>query len=248
MSTGVKVALIGCGVLFVVVIVAFGVGGYFVKRFVGEGIDAVKNVAGSDDSEYGKKVAELQKEYPFNPSSDGVITDDQLQRFLNVRKALYGVYQNHAAELEKLKNSSNPDFGSAIKGFSMIKDLRVAQAQALQEQHMSPDEYKYMVSEIYVTWATKVTKDVAPAMASAAEGLKKSLDQLDHQLADPNLSETAKEQLKRTKETLQSQLDAVPKNVDKELESVPKQNIELFTKYQKEIAKYSMAGLELIGF
>jgi hypothetical protein len=248
MSTGVKVALIGCGLLFVIVIAAFGVGGFFAKKFIGEGIDAVKNAAGTDDSEYGKKVAELQKEYPFTPPSDGVITNHQLQRFLNVRKALYGVYHEHAAELEKLKNTSNPDLGSAVKGFSMIKDLRSAQAKALAEQHMSPDEYKYMVSAIYVTWATKVTKDVEPAMASAAEGFKKSLDQLDHQLADPNLSETAKEQLKKTKEAVQSQLDAIPKNVDKELESVPKQNIELFTEYQKEIAQYSMAGLELIGF
>src|SRR5262245_18039552 len=144
MTTGVKIALIGCGVLFIGAIIAVGVVGYLGKKFVSEGIDAVKNAAGTDDSEYGKKVAELQKEYPFNPPADGVITENQLQRFLNVRKALYGVYQNHSAELVKLKNSQNPDFGSVVKGFSMIKNLRATQAQALADQHMSPDEYKYM--------------------------------------------------------------------------------------------------------
>jgi hypothetical protein len=248
MSTGIKIALIGCGLLFVIVIVGFGVGGYLLKKYVGEGVETVKNVVGSEDSEYGKKMAELAQEYPFTPPSDGVITDNQLQRFLNVRKSLFSIYKNHESEFAKLKDSQNPDLGSAMKGFSMMKELRVAQAKALEEQHMSLEEYRFMVTTVYVTWATKATKEVAPMMNSTAEGLKKSIEEIDKQLADSNIPETAKEQLRQTKESMQSQLDSIPKEIDKQLEGLPQANIDLLTRYQKEVEKYYMAGLEYIGF
>jgi hypothetical protein len=78
-----------------------------------------------------------------------------------------------------------------------MKDMRLTQAKALQDQHMSLDEYRFMVTAVYLTWATKVTKDVAPMMDSAAEGLKKSIGELDKQIADSNIPESAKEQLKK---------------------------------------------------
>lgn len=248
MSTGVKVVLIGCGLLFVIAIIAFGVGGYFVKRYVGEGIETVKNVVGSDDSEYGKKIAELSQEYPFTPSSDGVITEDQLQRFLNVRKSLYSIYKNHESEFAKLQDPKGPGFDTALKGFSMMNELRKAQAGALEAQKMSMEEYRYMVTTVYVTWASKATQDVVPAMNSAAEDLKKSIEDINKQIADSSIPEAAKEQLRQTKQMMQSQLDSIPQNVDKQLEGVPQANIDLLKRYQKEIEQYYMAGLEYIGF
>ncbi len=248
MSTGVKVVLIGCGLLFVIAIIALGVGGYFAKKYVGEGIESVKNVIGSEDSEYGKKVIELSQKYPFTPPSDGVITENQLQRFLNVRKSLYSIYKNHEGEFAKLQDPKGPGVDTAFKGFSMMNELRKTQTDALEAQKMSMEEYKFMVTTVYVTWATKATKDVAPAMNSAAEDFKKSIESIDSQIADSSIPEAAKEQLRRTKEMMQSQLDSIPQDVNKQLEAVPQANIDLLTRYQKEIEQYYMAGLEYIGF
>jgi hypothetical protein len=99
-STGLKIALIGCGLLLIICVVALGVGGYFAKKWLGEGVETVKNITGSEDSHYGKKIAELNQQYPFTPSPDSLITDKQLQRFLNVRKSLFMVYKNHEANLK----------------------------------------------------------------------------------------------------------------------------------------------------
>jgi hypothetical protein len=250
MSTGVKIALIGCGLLFVIAIAIFGVGGYFAKKYIGEGIESVKNVAGTEDSEYGKKGAELTKDYPFTPPSNGIITENQLQRFLNVRKSLYEIYRNHEAEFKDLQNQSNQSgFGTAMKGFSLMNELKKTQLEALTEQHMSPDEYRYIVTMVYTTWGSKLANDAKPAANNAVEGLQKSIEELDKQIADPNTPDVLKEQLKKTKEAMEFQIKSYSEiaNADAST-SVAQTNIDLFNKYQKEITKYQMGGLEYLGF
>ena len=249
MSTGVKIALIGCGLLVVVAIVVFGVGGYFAKKYLNQGIESVKNVAGSEDSEYGKKIAELSKEYPFTQPSDSTITENQLRRFLNVRKALFDIYKNHETELKNLQNQNDQGFDTAMKGFSMMSDLRKTQAEALAKQRMSPEEYKYILTMVYTTWGSKLASDAKPAAQSTVEGLKKSIEEVDKQIADPNVPDAIKEQLKTTRETMESQLQSLSglANMDKS-ESVPQSNIDLFNKYEKEIQRYQMSGLEYLGF
>jgi len=254
-STGVKVVLAGCAVIGIGFVVAVGVGGYFVKKKVGEKFKEVKNMAGVQDSDYGKRTEELKTQYPFTPPSNGIITESQLTRFLTVRKSVHETYKQYEAEFKKMSETENPGLAAPLKGLKMWNDIHMKQVSALEQQKMSPDEYSYIAAEIYKTWLAKGTREAMKHETfsdASTDGLKKSIADLDKQIQDPNTNEEVKKQLQKVKESLETQLKSIPENeqirqMDAQLESVPKENIELFTKHQKEIEQYSMAGLEFIG-
>ncbi len=256
MGTGSKIFLIGCVVVLVVCGIAIVGGGWFVKNWFSEKAKTVENLAGSKDSEYGKKSAELRKEYPFTPPANNLITEDQFNRFISVRKAMYGVYQRNEAQFKEMEKNKESGLSGALKGLELLNDIRKAQIEALEQQRMSPDEYTYVVTAVYKTWfakgAREALKDQGTATQAAAENLKKSIAEIDKQLQDPNTPEEAKKQLEATKQQLETQLQSIPQNtelkqIDNELASIPKENIDLFSRHEAEIKQYSMSGLELIG-
>lgn len=255
MASGVKVVLIGCAVIGIGIVVAIGVGGYFVKKKVGEKIKEVKNVTGAQDSDYGKKTEELKKQYPFTPPASGIITEPQLMRFLAIRKSVYEKYKQYEADFKKMAETEKPGFDAPLKGLKMWNDIHMVQAQALEQQKMSPDEYSYVATSVYKTWLAKGARETMKQESfseASADALKKSIAELDKQIQNPGTNEEVKKQLQQVKEGLETQLKSLPENqqikqMDAQLESVPKENIALFTKHQKEIEQYSMAGLELIG-
>ncbi len=255
MASGVKVVLVGCAVIGIGIIVAIGVGGYFVKKKVGEKIEEVKNMTGSQDSDYGKKTEELKKRYPYTAPSSGIITESQLTRFLTIRKSVYETYKKYEADFKKMSEAGNPGLDAPLKGIKMWNDVHMVQTQELEKQKMSPDEYSYIATGVYKTWFAKGTREAMKHESfsdASADGLKKSIAEIDKQIQDPSTNEEVKKQLQSVKEGLESQLKSIGENqpikeMDEQLASVPKENIELFTKHQKEIEQYSMAGLELIG-
>ena len=195
MTTGVKIA-IGCGVALVlgvmVVAVAVFSGAYWLKS-------KTEEFTGNEN-----RIEELQKKAnttPFDRPADGVIREDRLVKFLDVRKRVFGVYEMHRATLEGMGQKKEGDLGDVAKGFSVVNEIRMAQAQALADVGMSEDEYTFMVEQVYKTaWAAEVAKE-------AAEKARENASDMD----------------------------------------VPPANIALFRKYEAEIKKYAMGGLEWIG-
>jgi hypothetical protein len=182
-GTGGKIA-IGCVVVVVVLgivtIVALGGLAFWAKgkaeQFTGEQ----------------SRIEELQRKANanrFTPPADGTIREDRLQKFLDVRKRVYAVYEQHKTELDEMGKKKESDFGDVRKGFVLINELRLAQAQGLADAGMSDDEYRFIVDQVYRTmWAET----------------NKSTD-------------------------------------------VPAANLALFRKYEADIKKYAMGGLEWIG-
>ena len=98
------------------------------------------------------------------------------------------------------------DFGDVRKGFALINELRLAQAQALADLGMSEDEYRFLVEQIYKSmWASEAARSAATPAAGAS--------------SSPSSAQT----------------------------DVPPGNIVLFRKYEADIKKYAMGGLEWIG-
>lgn len=254
-STLLKVFLIGCIGLVVIAVVAFTAMFYYGKKWVKEKAEKIENVGGGENSEYGKRATKLKEEHPFTAPEDRVITESQLVRFLAVRKAVYGVYKQHEPEMKALENQ-NQGFSEAMKGLELINELKLVQVKELENQNMSPDEYTYIVTAVYSSWFAKAAKEGLKEHANytdaANDALQKQIDELDKQIQDPNTPEESKEQLQQLKDTLETQKktlgsDESLKQADTALENVPQANIDLFTKYQDEIQKYSMAGLEFVG-
>ncbi len=254
-SKGLKIALIGCAAVIVIGIVAVGVGTYWVKTKIAQKVETVKNMAGTEDSEYGKKAAELKKDYPFKPPATGIISENELNRFLQVRQAMFGVYKKYEPQFKDLEKKKQAGLSDIMNFGDMMNEVRIAQVNALQDQKMSPDEYTYMVTSIYKTWYAKGMKDMLKGgtlTGQSADTLKLQIAMLDQQLLQANLPDEQKKALQDTRTQLQTQLDGLGQNkelqqADAELASVPKENLDLFSRHQKEIEQYSMSGLEFLG-
>jgi hypothetical protein len=158
-GTGGKIA-IGCGIAVVlagiVTIVALGGLAFWVKG-------KAEQVTGEQ-----RRIEELQRKanaHRFTPPADGTIREDRLQKFLEVRRRVYAVYERHKTELDEMGKKKQTDFGDVRKGFALINELRLAQAQALADVGMSEDEYRFLAEQVYRTMSAEANKstDVPPA-------------------------------------------------------------------------------------
>ena len=257
MTTGVKIA-IGCGVALIVgiIVVAVGIGGaaYWAKGKVDE-------MAGHES-----RIEELQKKAnanAFERPADNVIREDRFVRFLDVRKRVFGVYEKHQPALEAMKDKKQGDWGDVTKGFSVINEIRLAQAEALADLGMSEDEYTFMVEQVYKTaWASEIQKStgkqpsaaMGEAFAKAQEAMqqaqreaaraKESADRADDEATEEQAEDAAKAAEDGTQDLGRAAQEAREAGAQMD---VPQQNIELFRKYEADIKKYAMGGLEFIG-
>ncbi len=265
MTTGVKIA-IGCGVALIlgimVVAVAVFSGAYWLKG-------KTEEFTGNEN-----RIEELQKKAnatPFDRPADGVIREDRLVKFLDVRKRVFGVYERHRGALEAIGQKKQGDFGDVTKGFSVINEIRMAQAQAQADVGMSEDEYAFMVEQVYKTaWAAEVARSsggksvsdaAADAYVKAAEAMEQAragtqqgraaAEQARRQTGAPG-TDAAVEDTKEAEESVEEGIRDLRKQAEQARESaremdVPPANIALFQKYEAEIKKYAMGGLEWIG-
>lgn len=158
MGTGGKIA-IGCAVA----VVAAGIGTIVV---LGGLAFWAKGKAEEFTSEQ-SRIEELQRKANANrfaPPADGTIREDRLQKLLEVRRRVYSVYERHKTELDELGKKKQTDFGDVRKGFALINELRLAQAQGLADAAMSEDEYRFIVGQVYkTTWAESDQSTEVPA-------------------------------------------------------------------------------------
>jgi hypothetical protein len=162
-------------------------------------------------------------------------------KFLEVRKRVFGVYDQHKAELEAAKDKTQAEVGDIRKAYNVITEVRTAQAEALADVGMSTAEYQYLVTQVYKSmWATEVAKSTGGKSVSEATG--EAFDKMAEAMkASGNTSPEAQKALDQMKaQAAQTQESA--KQFD-----VPQSNIELFRKYESDIKKYAMGGLEMIG-
>jgi hypothetical protein len=229
----------------------------------------VEEVAGNET-----RIDELQKKAnatPFERPEDGIIREDRLLKFIDVRKRVFAVYEKHRATLEAMSQKKQGDFGDVTKGFSVINEIRLAQAQALADLGMSEDEYGFLVEQVYKTaWAAEVAKATggktpseaaSDVYAKAAEAMKdaqaaaaqarEAARQAERQTGAPAAKEAADE-AKDARESVERGLEEVGRQGEAARENapdmdVPPENLVLFKKYEAELKKYAMAGLEWIG-
>jgi hypothetical protein len=177
----------------------------------------------------------------FIEPSDGVITEDRLVKFLDIRKRVFEVYEKHRAEIDAAKSRQRGDLGDITKAYNVLTEVRTVQAEALADVGMSTDEYQYLVRQVYKSmWATEVAKSTGGKSVSEATGA--AFDSMADALkASGNASPEAQKAMEQMKaQASEAQRDA--KQFD-----VPPANIELFRKYESDIKKYAMGGLEFIG-
>ena len=244
MKTIAKVG-IGCGVTLLLAITAGIVitvaGAYWAKG-------KLEKVAGDE-----KKIEALKQQAakagPFTRPVDGSIQEARLVKFIEIRKAVFVVYEKHQAEIDSMGKRDKANMSDVMTAFSWIAEIRRAQAEAQAAAGMGDDEYRYLVEQVYKSaWAAEIAKSsggksVSEATGEAAEKLSQALKDAEAQMKDATPEQKA--QMKEAIVQAQEQAASAEKNA--QALDVPKGNIELFRKYEADIKKYSMNGLELLG-
>jgi hypothetical protein len=153
LGTGAKVA-IGCGIAAVV-------GGVVLAAVVFGGLWWAKTKA-EEFTGHEAKIEELKKRanaVPFTEPEDGVVREDRLVKFLEIRRRVYDVYARHKDALEAMNQKKQADFSDVTRGLGVLGEVRMAQAQALADVGMSDEEYRFLLQQVYKTlWASEIAK------------------------------------------------------------------------------------------
>jgi hypothetical protein len=242
MGKGAKIA-IGCGIVAVLVVIAAIVG------VIGLGMFAKHKIQGVTGDL--QKTVELQKEtaaMSFTPPSDGVIQEDELVRFLAIRKAVYPIYEAHKAEIEQHGKGDVAGFHDAMNAVALLNQLRNAKLQAQVDQHMGDDEYNFVMQAVYKSaWSEAFRESMGGKSASevANEAIAQARRDVGNAQAEGNMPAEGQQALAATQQSLdaaEQQARATAAQFD-----IPPQNLALFKKYETEIKRYSMSGLEFVG-
>jgi hypothetical protein len=188
-----------------------------------------------------EELAKYEKEAnanPFTPPADGAFAEDRLLKFLDVRKAVYAVYETHRADIEAAKAKKQADLGDIMKFGGLVADIKMAQAKAQAQVGMSDAEYIFMVQSVYgaamnSNMQKETGKTASQTFDEALDQSRKAMEQAAKQTGATNLPDT-QGQMDQAKQAL-STLGA------------PQSNIDLYRKHEADIKKYTMEGLALIG-
>ena len=259
MGKGAKIAL-GCGCVVLlagaVVVGIFGWGAYRLKSKANEltgGLD--KLAAKTREMEAYQKKADAN---PYTPPADGVISETRFLKFLDARKRVFAVYQVYEPQFRELQDrdkaaGGKTSFSDAISGVGKVAELlgqiKLTQMQALAELGMNEREYRDIQLAVYKTaWASESLKQSgktpSEAMAEAGQQMQDAMRQgmaAAGKQGVPGADAMSDEQQKKLQEQM-SQLGSAAKALE-----VPKANIELFRKYEADIKKYAMTGLDAVG-
>jgi hypothetical protein len=245
LGTGGKIA-IGCGIALVVAVlgvVGVVVGGAYWAKGKLESVEAEQ-----------KQVRDLKakaNESTFEAPSDGIVQEAQIVRFIAVRKGVYDVYSKNEAFIDSMKDAEkkNADFSDLRKGFALLTELQLAQAKGQADQQMSDSEYSFLVGQIYKSsWAAAVADQTGGKTVTEAtdEANRQAIEQMRQ------AAERAGAQSPQMKDALYKQVGALEEQADEAhaaaaAADVPPENVALFKKYEADLKKYAMSGLELIG-
>ena len=247
MSTGAKIA-IGCVVALlaagIVVVVVLGAGAYWAKGKI-EAVGGNISARTTELADYEKKA----NANPFTRPADGVVEEARLLKFLEVRRQVFTVYEQHKADFEGIEKKKEAGFSDLMKAGGILADIKLAQAKGLAAAGMSETEYAFMIESIYKSaWASGFEKETGKPLSQYAEDALKQAKEAARQG-----NEAAKKSgVPGAQGVSPEDLDKIQKEVDDASSSlhsldVPKANIESFPKHEAEIKKYAMGGLEMIG-
>ncbi|MBZ5575474.1 MAG: hypothetical protein LAP40_02810 [Acidobacteriia bacterium] len=128
---------IGCGALAAVGVGAVVLGGFY---FAGRAGEVSQGIQHAQD-----RYADSNREFPFTPPAAGKLSPERFSRYLKVREAV------DTAMAPVKSGEGIVSFLSALTG--LPEQVSRAHVDALREQSMSIDEYRWISRQVYTTVA-----------------------------------------------------------------------------------------------
>lgn len=174
----------GCGIFLVLAAVAGGFGMYWLYN-KGRQVYSQAEQYVSSFAELGK-AADLDRQVTnqaaFTPPADGTLTQAQVDRFLGLQQQMRGTlgtrFDQIKARYQRLEaQQATQDGGRTVaEGLAALKDLgglvldvRKIHVDALNQQNMSVDEYRWLRDQIYAAAGVPFTTIHLSAIVEAAK-------------------------------------------------------------------------------
>jgi len=240
MKPWMKVAL-GC--LAVAVIALF----LFVAGIIGLGYWAKKKVqevtGGGPAVEEARRTANA---VPFTRPAGNIVAEPRLVQFIEVRASVFSVYEKYRGEIEsrmaKVKEGRSLDFGDISTGLTLMGELQKAETMALAKHGMSEDEYAFITEEVYKSMWTDLGGGEASkkVIKDAAQAAKEAMKAAEAQGMPPE----AREALAKARTDIAASTEQAARDLDNA--GTAPENVALFKKYEADLKKYAMPGLQIL--
>jgi hypothetical protein len=116
-----------------------------------------------------RAVREMAEQHPWTEPGKVTVTEDQLQRFLALRRKLDAIYAEAAPALRALprgRRGSLRDVPAVLNGVGSVVSR---QLQAMIDERMPPEEYRYLERVVYRKWREGVRREGSETAATAVE-------------------------------------------------------------------------------
>ena len=156
-----KKILTGCLIVLVIAMIGFAVAGYYAYRAMKPVIDNATNYMDTA-TEVARLGENITNKTPFEPPTNGELTNTQLERFLAVQTRVrselgdkWGEIEKKSAEIKAKADRNRPDrtLSEFTSVFSDIANIylegRRAQVNALNVQKFSEAEYQWVRARVY---------------------------------------------------------------------------------------------------
>lgn len=183
-----------------------------------------------------KGIEALDKKIPYEEPSDGIIPEDRLLVFLEVRKATKPAADRYDAWMKAHEGNESGDFKEARDVIRLTRDVMQAFRSALEAQKMSPREY---------AWLDRKVRDALSqsGSGSTSETERDLLDTLRKASENPRITPDEREELTAKVKEAEDRLGGGKQPLTPDAV--------LCAKYRKELAEASLgafSGMTVQGF
>ncbi len=149
---GVFAAIVLAGVVFMV---------FKAKDFV---VEFTQGVGLTE--EVREQIRDLNERYAFTVPADSVLTEEQVQKFIQVKRTFAKQVRQRLEEFQtRLEQSKEDvrelDFKSYAEAFKVLGEIRQELLAALERFQMSPAEYRFLTQYIYQIHVADLTTGLA---------------------------------------------------------------------------------------
>jgi hypothetical protein len=200
------------------------------KAFVGPIVD----IATSED-----RLAELNRELPFDEPADGTVGADRFAVFLEIRRDLLPRYLEWQAVERRLEKGGQEDWESAVGFLEAIQSVMTFQIETLRTHGMSPAEFIWIEDQVYVAWGETV-EDLIQGDA-VTEAIREVTAADLQTLAGVEARYGASLATKEIAAGLNSRLDSLDNPGAPTVEGVSDANSSLFWAHRREVVELDFA-------
>lgn len=253
--------LVGCMVAGALVTVVGGVGLFFgAKWFAGKAKETMQELSPVDlpeEAESGGIVGALKKVVgkadprsdarsegargggldDYEPPAGGVMDEDRLKVFLDVRRDIVAMYKSFEGRAKELDSSKSADFLKGMKGIKMLADMKKKHRATLKDKGMSESEYAWYAGTVYGALVGKAAglmeKDGGRTIAEGLAAMTELMDNGD-------LTDKQRAELDKSKDRLAK--------LGKKAQEYPKENLALIEKYKLDIKELHVPALDSMIF